>query len=53
MRYEREVRQVTLDRRVEDVLRAGVAQRRSVLVQEIHEFLGDLLRVHQNFFPLV
>lgn len=53
MRDEREVSQVTLNRRVEDVLRARVAQRRPVLVQEIHQLLRHLLRVHQDLFPLV
>jgi len=35
---EGEVCQVTLDRRIQDLLRTGVAQRRSILVQEIHKF---------------
>ena len=39
VRDEGEVREVALDRRVQDLGRASVAQRRSVLVQEIHELL--------------
>lgn len=50
---EREVGKVSLNGRVEDVLRSSVAQRRPVLVQEIHQLLRHLLGVHQNFFSFV
>ena len=38
---EREVREVSLDGRVQDLLRAGVAERGAVLVQQVHQLLGD------------
>ena len=41
MRDHGEVGEVTLDRRVEDLVRAGVAERGTVLVQEVHQLLGD------------
>lgn len=53
VRDEREVREVTLDRRVEQDLRPGVAQGRSVLVQQIHQLLRDLLgRLQQLLAPI-
>lgn len=42
VRDEREVRQVTLDVRLQDDLRPRVAQRRSVLVEQVHQLFGDL-----------
>ena len=41
VRNEREMRQVTLNARIKDLLRTSVAQRRSILVQKVHQFLGD------------
>ena len=41
MRDEREVCEVPLDARVEDLLRPSVAQRGPVLVQQIHQLFGD------------
>ena len=38
---QREVGQVALDGRIKDLLRTGVAKRRSVLVQEVHQFLEN------------
>ena len=38
---EREMGEMTLDRRIQDLLRTGVAKRRSILVEQIHQFLGD------------
>jgi len=38
---EGEVREVALDRRVQDLLGTGVAEGRSVLVQQVHEFLEN------------
>ena len=38
---EGEVGQVALDGRIQDLLRTGVAKRRSILVQQVHQFLGD------------
>jgi hypothetical protein len=38
---QREVSQVTLDGRIQDLLRTGVAKWRSILVQQVHQFLGD------------
>ena len=34
------MRQVSLDARIEDLVWPGVAERRAVLVQEIHQLLG-------------
>lgn len=42
VRYERKVRQRALYDRVEDMLRPGVAQRRPVLVQQVHQLFGYL-----------
>lgn len=42
MRYEGEVRQVSLYTRVEYYLRSRVAQRRTVLIKKIHQLFGDL-----------
>ncbi len=36
-----EVGEVPLDRRVEDLVRAGVAERRAVLVQQVHQLLRN------------
>lgn len=44
VRDEREVRQVTLNVRFQDDLRPRVAQRRSVLVEQVHQLFGDLPR---------
>ncbi len=41
MRDEGEVREVPLDRCVQDLLRPRVAEWRAVLVQEVHQFFGD------------
>ena len=41
VRDQREVREVPLDGRVEDLLGPGVAERRSILVQQVHQLLGD------------
>jgi hypothetical protein len=38
---EREVRQVALDGRIQDLRGPGVAQRRPVLVQEVHQLLDN------------
>lgn len=42
MRYERKVREWTLYDRVENMLWPGVAQRRTVLVQQVHQLFGHL-----------
>ena len=38
---QREVGQVALDGRIQDLLRTGVAKRRSILVQQVHQFLEN------------
>ncbi len=41
MRDQREVSQVTLDGRIQDLRRSSVAERGSVLVQQVHQLLDD------------
>ena len=41
VRDEAEVGEVPLDRRVEDLVGPRVAERRAVLVQQVHELLHD------------
>ena len=41
MSDHREVRKVALDARVQNLLGPGVAKWTSVLVQQVHQFLGD------------
>lgn len=41
MSDEREVGQVSLNRRFQNLLRSGVAQGRPVLVEQVHQLLGD------------
>ncbi len=41
VRDEGEVRERPLDARVKNLLRSSVAQRRAVLIQQIHELLGN------------
>ena len=53
MRDQAEVCEVSLDLGVEDWLRSCVAERRSVLVEQVHELLGDQLGGHQQVLPPV
>lgn len=53
VRDEREVRQVALYVRLEDVLRPRVAERGPVLVQQVHELLHRAFCGQQHFFSAV
>ena len=48
-----EVREVSLDGGVHDGCGPGVAERRPVLVQEIHQLLADEIGLEQELFPPV
>ena len=50
---EGEVGEVPLDAGLEDGLRVGVAQRAAVLVQEVHQLLGDGLGGQHEVLPPV
>ena len=49
----REVGEVSLDSRLQDRLGVGVAERRPVLVQEIHQLLTDEIGLEQELLPPV
>ena len=51
MSDQREVGEMSLDVWIQDGLRPSVAQRRPVLVQQIHQLLGDDLGRHQQVLP--
>lgn len=48
VRDEREVRQMPLDGRVQDVLRSGIAQRGPVLVEQVHQFFRNLEEIDSS-----
>ena len=46
---EREMGEVTLDRRIQDLRRTSIAKRGSILVEQIHQFFDDHPAIKTNF----